>query len=184
MLIRKHSYQYMKKLNELPYYRIPEPPKGISAKGILIRLIDGVGFRYRWATEGLRLDDMDFQPCDTSMKVRELLSHIHSLLKVSESFITRKEFEKVKSVSLEERRRLTLETVVRIRDTLLELDDDYLGSKMYRVPWSSEEFPIWNLINGPLSDSLTHIGQIASWRRINDNPVLMANVFLGEPPKE
>ena len=171
-------------MNELPYYRIPEAPKSVTANTVLIRLLDGLGFRYRWATEGLRAEDMEFQPCSTSMKVWELLAHIHKLLIVSEGFITGKELEKISPVSLDERRKKTLDTVVRIREALLELDDEYLENRMYSPPWDEGEFPIWNLINGPLSDALTHVGQIASWRRINDNPILRARVFHGEPPKE
>jgi hypothetical protein len=85
-------------------------------------------------------------------------------------------------VSLDERRKKTLDTVVRIREALLELDDEYLENRMHSPPWDEREFPIWNLINGPLSDVLTHVGQVASWRRINDNPILGAFVFYGEPP--
>jgi len=43
--------------------------------------------------------------------------------------------------------------------------------------------PFWNLINGPLSDALTHTGRINSFRRLAGNPVAGANVFTGEPPK-
>lgn len=169
-------------MNELPYYRIPETPENMTATTVLIRLLDGLGFRYRWATEGLRAEDMEFQPCSTSMKVWELLAHIHRLLIVSEEFITGKELEKGTQMRLDERRKKTLDTVVRIREALLELDDEYLEKRMYSPPWDEREFPIWNLINGPLSDVLTHVGQIASWRRINDNPILGAFVFYGEPP--
>ena len=163
-------------MNELPYYRIPETPENMTATTVLIRLLDGLGFRYRWATEGLRAEDMEFQPCSTSMKVWELLAHIHWLLIVSEEFITGefitgKELEKVPQVRLDERRKKTLDTVVSIREALMGLDDEYLEN-------------IWNLINGPLSDVLTHVGQIASWRRINDNPWRKAFVFYGEPPKK
>jgi hypothetical protein len=42
--------------------------------------------------------------------------------------------------------------------------------------------PLWNIINGPVSDALTHVGQINSFRRLNGNPVPRANVFLGRPP--
>ena len=171
-------------MNELPYYRIPEAPESMSAATVLIRLLDGLGFRYRWATEGLRTKDMEFQPCSSSMKIWELLAHIHGLLLVSEGFITGKELEEITPVSLDERRRKTLGAVMRIRGTLLELDDEFLENRMYSPPWDEREFPIWNLINGPLSDALTHVGQIASWRRINDNPILGARVFHGEPPKE
>jgi hypothetical protein len=125
---------------------------------------------------------MEFQPCSTSMKLWELLAHIHMLLTVSEEFITGKAVEKVTPVSLDERRKKTLDTVVRIREALLELDDEYLENRMHSPPWDERVFPIWNLINGPLSDVLTHVGQVASWRRINDNPILGAFVFYGEPP--
>jgi hypothetical protein len=168
---------------ELPYTKIPEPPKTMSATTVLIRLIDGIGFRYRWATEGLKEIDMNFQPCGTSMTVQELLAHIHGLLMISESYLTDKDLVKIEPVKLDERRRLTLDTVLRIRESLLESDDGYLADRMYKVPWSSEELPVWYVINGPLSDVLTHIGQIASWRRINENPIKKASVFFGTPPQ-
>ena len=171
-------------MNELPYYRIPESPESMTATTVLIRLLDGLGFRYRWATEGLKVEDMEFQPCSSSMKIGELLAHIQGLLLVSEGFITGNEMGKITPASLEERRRKTLDTVVRIREALQGLDDEFLENRMYSPPWDEREFPIWNLINGPLSDALTHVGQIASWRRINDNPILKARVFHGEPPPE
>ena len=169
-------------MNELPYYRIPESPESMTATTVLIRLLDGLGFRYRWATEGLKVEDVEFQPCSSSMKIGELLAHIQGLLLVSEGFITGNEMGKITPASLEERRRKTLDTVVRIREALQGLDDEFLENRMYSPPWDEREFPIWNLINGPLSDALTHVGQIASWRRINDNPILKARVFHGEPP--
>ena len=171
-------------MNELPYYRIPDAPESMMATTILIRLLDGLGFRYRWATEGLNDEDIEFQPCDSSMKIGELLDNIHRLVLVSEAFITGDEGEKIATASLDERRRKTLDVVVRIREALLDLDDEYLGKRMYSPPWDEREFPIWNLINGPLSDALTHVGQIASWRRMNGNPIPGARVFHGEPPKE
>ncbi|MCK5671198.1 hypothetical protein KAI10_07435, partial [Candidatus Bathyarchaeota archaeon] len=70
------------------------------------------------------------------------------------------------------------------REALQGLDDEFLEKRMYSPPWDEREFPVWNLINGPLSDALTHVGQIASWRRMNGNPIPGARVFHGEPPKE
>lgn len=169
-------------MEDLPYYRLPEPPVKMSAATILVRLIDGLGFRYRWATEWLRLEDLDYRPCATSRSVGELLAHIQALLSLSESFITGKEFTEVKPASLEERREETLKAVIRIREALMELDDEYLANRKYRVPWHTEDMSLWYLINGPLCDVLTHVGQISSWRRINDNPVPGANVFFGTPP--
>ena len=42
--------------------------------------------------------------------------------------------------------------------------------------------PFWNMINGPLADALTHVGQINSWRRLAGNPAPKADVFRGRPP--
>ena len=43
------------------------------------------------------------------------------------------------------------------------------------------EFPVWNLINGPISDAIYHVGQIVSFRRTSGNPIEKGvNVFLGE----
>jgi len=75
-------------MNKLPYYRLPDPPEKMTATGLMIRFVDSLGFRYRWATEGLREEDMEFQACDSSMKLRELLAHIHGLITSTDAFIT------------------------------------------------------------------------------------------------
>ena len=170
-------------MSELPYYKIPDPPETMNAQGVLIRLIDSLGFRYRWATEGLREEDMMFQACDTSKRIWEVLAHIHGLVTITDAYLTGRDIQKIEPISLEERRKKTLELIVSIREALLGLDDDYLASRMYRVPWSDRELPLWYLINGPMSDALTHVGQVAAWRRQNGNPILDANVFFGTPPK-
>jgi hypothetical protein len=38
--------------------------------------------------------------------------------------------------------------------------------------------PFWHIINGPLSDALTHTGQINSFRRLNGNGVPARRPFL------
>ena len=174
----------MIRLNELPYYTLPDPPENMNVTGVLIRFVDSLGFRYRWATEGLREEDMEFQTCNTSRKIWELLAHIHGLVTVTDAFITGNELEKIEPISLEERRMRTLSIIVSLREALQELDDEYLAKRSFMVPWAQQEYPLWYLINGPLSDALTHVGQVASWRRINGNPIPGVNVFYGTPPKE
>jgi len=168
---------------ELPYYTLPDPPERMTAAGVMIRLLDSLGFRYRWATEGLREEDMDFQTCDSGMKLGELLHHIYRLVAVADAFITGNEREKIELTSLEMGRKTTLDIIMEIRESLLNLDDEYLEKRQYKVPWAQKEYPLWYLINGPLSDAFTHVGQVASWRRINENPIPGANVFYGTPPK-
>ncbi len=174
----------MNSMTELPYHNLPDPPEKMSATGLLIRFVDSFGFRYRWATEGLREEDMNFQACDSSMKLWELLDHIHGLIMATDAFITGNEREKIVPINLEERRKKTLEITLRLREALHGLDDEYLDKRRYMVPWAKKAYSLWYLINGPLSDALTHVGQIASWRRINGNPIPGANVFYGTPPKE
>ena len=36
--------------DDLPYYQIPEYPAEFTAETVAARMIDGLGFRYRWAT--------------------------------------------------------------------------------------------------------------------------------------
>ena len=172
----------MKHMTGLPYQILPDPPEKMNATNLMIRFLDSLGFRYRWATEGLREEEMDFKACDTSMSLRELLYHIHGLVSVTNAFITGDEREKIEQTSLHVRRRKTLDLIVKTRADLLELDDTYLEERRFMVPWAGKEYPIWFLINGPLSDAFTHVGQITSWRRINENPIPGANVFYGTPP--
>ena len=69
-----------------------------------------------------------------------------------------------------------LEMLHELRTALSEMNDDELNEV------TIEGNPLWNLINGPVSDALTHVGQINSFRRLNGNPVPRANVFLGRSP--
>jgi hypothetical protein len=47
---------------ELPYYEIPDYPESYTAGAVAARMLDGLGFRYYWATEGLRDEDLVFRP--------------------------------------------------------------------------------------------------------------------------
>ena len=37
---------------ELPYYEIPKETNKYTAGSVASRMVDGLGFRYYWATEG------------------------------------------------------------------------------------------------------------------------------------
>jgi hypothetical protein len=39
---------------ELPFSSIPKAPVNYSASNSISRMIQGLGFRYHWATEGLK----------------------------------------------------------------------------------------------------------------------------------
>lgn len=46
----------------LPYREIPPYPENYTAANVAARVVDGLGFRYYWATEGLRPEDLAYQP--------------------------------------------------------------------------------------------------------------------------
>jgi hypothetical protein len=87
------------------------------------------------------------------------------------------------SVFHEDTRALTLASLERIRGNFLERGD--AGLEDIRIVGSSrpgDDRPFWNMINGPLADALTHVGQINTYRRMNGNPTPRADVFRGRPP--
>ena len=66
--------------DQVPFYKIPDAPASVGAGGIMGRLVDSVGFRFRWAAEGLVDADLAFKPAPDCMTQAELILHIHDLL--------------------------------------------------------------------------------------------------------
>lgn len=164
-----------------PFYSIPEPPETTTPTQIITRLVDGLGFRYHWATEGLRESDYSFRPCDTSQSLKEVLLHIYQL-----SCLANRVFRGSHPVktTFEDNSILREETLAQykaLRLRLQSMDEDELTQCNFSTAQNNYDFPFWYLINGPLADALTHVGQITSWRRIAGNPQAKGvNVFLGK----
>ncbi|UCG45415.1 MAG: hypothetical protein JSV58_01135 [Candidatus Bathyarchaeota archaeon] len=158
------------------YYRIPEYPEKLSGASILVRLLDGLGFRFRWSTEGLREEDYKFRPAPDCMSLEELVRHIWGLINwVCKSM----QLDKIgKHNDILDVRSNTLEMIYTLREVLLSLNDIELVAIQIR------EKPFWHIVNGPIADALTHVGQINSFRRLSGNPTPKARVFNGLPPKE
>ena len=158
---------------ELLYYNIPDPPATISGATIIIRMIDGLGFRFRWATEGLRETDYDFRPKPDVMSIRELIEHIWGLCNWIKLSITTNNETRPHNILLI--RKSILDILWSLRKILISMDED----DFKKIKINKQSF--WHIINGPISDALTHVGQINSFRRIAGNPIPNVNVFLGIP---
>ena len=65
--------------DDLPYYQIPDYPENYTAENVAARVIDGLGFRYYWATEGLTQKDLDFKPGNDGRSTSETIDHILGL---------------------------------------------------------------------------------------------------------
>jgi hypothetical protein len=50
-----------------------------NANGVLLRLIDGLGYRFYWAIEGLTADDASFSPGHGAMSIDKLIEHVWGL---------------------------------------------------------------------------------------------------------
>jgi hypothetical protein len=165
------------------YTTIPEPPASMGAGAVLGRLADGIGFRYRWATEGLGAADMSFKPAPGCMTLGDLLSHIVELLSwVAENMGMEGKYELVKSADIGVLRARTLELAACLSARFKALPDNEVAAVKIRSS-RGDTLPVWNIVNGPLSDSLTHIGQVLSWRRMAGTPAAAADVLRGRPPR-
>jgi len=62
----------------------------------------------------------------------------------------------------------------------MKLEDLEKAKVIFDRRGKQSQFPLWNLINGPISDALYHTGQVVSFRRSSGNPIPKGvNVFLG-----
>ena len=174
--------------DKAPFHIIPDSPDTISCVNIITRMLQGLGFRYHWATKGLRNNDLDYRPSDSAKNCLETLKHIYILVEIINAATQNKisvrpapienipnEFEILREITLN-----------RIKESCvlfesMTLDELGLLKIKFNRGGAFSEFPVWNLINGPISDAIYHVGQIVSFRRTSGNPIEKGvNVFLGE----
>lgn len=169
----------------LPYYQIPDYPETYTAENVAARMIDGLGFRYYWATEGLREEDLAFRPGEDARATVETLEHILGLSTLILNAVYGRANERPAerpALSFEQMRKATLENLKMASDRLKGSPEGALAgfSIVFKRGEETSEFPFWNLINGPVADALWHVGQVVSFRRSSGNPINpKASVFSG-----
>lgn len=172
--------------SDLPFAEIPEYPKSYSAGTVSARLIDGLGFRYYWATEGLRETDLLHKPSDQARSLEETLDHLYGLsltiANTSQQLVNQRPANSLE-MSFEEKRASTLENFHIARTRLISADNQDIEASpiIFKRGENQSEFPFWNLINGPIADALWHTGQVVLMRRTAGNPInSKVNVFMGK----
>lgn len=171
--------------DSLPYYSIPEPTHDFTATSVAARLIDGLGFRYRWATEELREEDLQYKPDSTARTAFQTMEHIHGMSRTILNCV--KNEPNVRSTeevthTYESLRVATLNNIKTASDLLWADEHGDLGDRniIYQRGETTSEYPFWNIINGQISDCLWHCGQIVSFRRASGNPIdPRVSVFRG-----
>jgi len=166
--------QDIKTLN-LPYYKIPDYPEKFTAGTVAARVVDGLGFRYYWATEGLRTVDLNYKPNDSARTTLETINHIYGLSNVivnATKKITNDYTIEKPELSYEEKRMKTLENIRQASEILKICDaNDLENFKMvFKSKRGINEYPFWNNLNGPIADAIWHTGQVVLLRRASGNP--------------
>ena len=162
-------------MRNVDYSSISEYPETISAQTVIIRMLDGLGFRFYWAVKGLNEEDFAFLPAPGRWSILETIDHIWGLVYWIHGSLYKGEGTRPDiPVELIDQ---VLEMISQIQIRFEEMDDTELDA--YRLRGK----PFWNLINGPIEDAVYHTGQIDTLRRIAGNPPENAAYFTGEPPK-
>ncbi len=164
----------------MKYFKeLPKHPEQISGTTVLQRMVDGLGFRYRVAVTGLSKEQLSFQPTKDNWNLGQLLHHIYRLcVWTSKSF--KLDFEvQHEFAEVEEYEEATLALLTELSKHLAAMTEDELAKVEIHLKRTDSHMPFWYIINGPLADALTHVGQIVSWRRMAGNPVTRVSGFTG-----
>ena len=168
----------MAQRDSLPYAAFPPAPDHYSAGTVVSRLLDGLGFRYYWATEGLRPVDLIFKPSPQARTSQETLEHIYYLSTIIINVAEGNQNPPVQYKTFEELRKATLDNFKKASTILIGYGDGDMEN--LKAAFGDKTLPFWNMINGHISDCLWHIGQVVSFRRSSGNPFSdKVELFLG-----
>lgn len=158
--------------DKLPYYEIPDYPTEYNECTVVSRMIDGLGFRFYWATEGLRDEDLAFKPSEGGRTTEETIDHILDLANVVLNSALKKVHTPMErdGMSFEEKRAKTLNILKQASDIFRSCTDLSDFKIVFQRGENTTEYPFWNQINGPIADALWHTGQVVTHRRTSGNP--------------
>ena len=173
------------KSQELPFREIPEYPADYSSGNLVSRMIDGLGFRYHWATEGLTPKDLAYRPTEESRTVLATLQHIYGMSEIilnAPSATPNVRPTDFSGYPYEQLRKMTLENLKAASETIAGKQakdfEDFVV--VFQRGDKQSSFPYWNMVNGMLSDCIYHTGQITLMRRTTGNPINpKVSVFRG-----
>jgi hypothetical protein len=161
--------------SQLPYRELTTYPDSYTPETVVARMVDGLGFRFYWATDGLRPEDLAFRPTPEARSSEETIDHILGLSNVILNGVKNqpniRSGEETSPLSFEEKRRQTLQNL-HAASQLLQQSGSSLENMgiTFQNGDNKTEFPFWNMLNGPIEDLAWHVGQVVSFRRSSGNP--------------
>lgn len=168
--------------DKLPFYEIGEYPTEFSSTNVVSRMIEGLGYRYYWATESLEEKDLNYKPSQDSRSTFEVIEHIYGLSLAIVLTMDGKEFDfSQDKLDYQELREKTLNNLKYVFNKLKETEDLSTLTITLNKGGNKMSFPFWNMINGPIADAIWHCGQVVTNRRASGNPInSKVNVFVGK----
>jgi uncharacterized damage-inducible protein DinB len=170
----------------IPYAQISDYPESYTPQNVASRMIDGLGYRLYWATEGLSAHEVTYKPEGKDTKsIDETMDHMYMLALTIKNVCHHLPNERpanVPEMDYNQKREAIL-NMLHDASSFLRQTDKPLDTLqiIFKRGERSSEFPFWNLINGQISDAIYHTGQIVSYRRSAGNPMdPMVNVFMGK----
>ena len=177
------NFLQMNSQENLPFYEIPNYPQSYSQSEIVGRMIDGLGFRYYWATEGLTEKDLNFRLPNDSRSSIETVVHIYDLSNMILNTALNLPIEKksTEGMGFKEIREKTLFNLKEASDIFKRTKNFNDHTIVFLRNSEKVEYPFWNQLNGPIEDAVWHCGQIVAFRRASGNPISKKiSVFTGK----
>ena len=177
------TFLNMNSQENLPFYEIPDYPESYSEAGIVGRMIDGLGFRYYWATEGLTDTDLAYKLPNGSRSSMETIIHIYDLsnMILYTALNSPIEMMSTEGMGFKEIRKNTLLNLKQASDIIKKTKNFEDLSIIFLRNDKKIKFPFWNQLNGPIEDAVWHCGQVVAFRRASGNPISnKISVFTGK----
>lgn len=157
------------------YYQIPDYPEAYNAGTVAARVVDGLGFRFFHATEGLTEENLSWKPGEGARTIEETIDHILGLTSTMINAVNKRPTDYTVDfpvLTYQEKRIKILENIRKTSEILKTSTAEDLSA--YKVVFISSrgtsEYPFWNHLNGPIADAIWHVGQVVSFRRSAGNP--------------
>jgi len=135
----------------------------VSASNAIARMIDGLGFRLYWAMKGLREEECAYRFCADGKSIYEIIWHILGPVNWGHVHVCGRQMERPANII--DQGCETLRVLEQLRDHFISIDD----CELQRYTLENRSF--WNFINMPISDALSHVGQVRILRRAAGNAV-------------
>lgn len=166
---------------KLPYYEITESYSEYTAGTVTARMLDGLGFRFYWATEGINEESLSYKPSEEGRTFEQTVEHILGLSRVIvNSALKQPNDRSVQYPELDysEMRAQILNNIKTASESLKSETDLSEFNIVFKSEKGESTFPFWNNINGPIEDAVWHCGQLVVLRRAAGTPMLSKPSFF------